>query len=809
VSGGTINRLLATMHQNGFADKSRPSFPHSVKVPVGVRQQIDGVRGTALAQVGTPRVELIDGSTDRFWLEVDIRARYRPDAGTQPLPAYINGTIRAQYRIVGIDPNCLGWSKKKAGEHLWVRVVKNSVQFRGTTDEEPTSGPVYIGAPQDQAATATTITRQAVLLLATSFAAAPHRMSPDFRPGLLRSLVPAPDNSAIVAAVSVAGDPVGSILPAGSIASVTTVVLDGADFGIAVSSDAIKALAEPAIAPLRLYQARVPIHIPLPSPFPHIRDTYQVTVDPPDVQWYGFGSFGLLKVKVSGHATALVAPNATFDVEQDITVTFDGGAEKLSLAVGSRHVTVDAKGPFGSLAEPTIRDRIDAGVKAVVEVAVKNAQPSVDGVIGRKQELIKQLQTFDQFGGARIDSAGFVADGAVLRGRISFSRRKGPVILFETTVEQDGLTALQTWIPGGRVDRFEWNWVWHLPNRPPGSAVLFDRFVLRRPPGPAGPLGAEIQLLQRLPGLNGPGKVCLRIHGVQVDPVTGEVRQIPPARLCQNFGVLIPAKHRDVQHLFAPDLPELSRDVPFPQLALIDLHSPIRPPTSANTLVLYADDAGLQEVGSALREGLERVRRPDGRFGLLVIVPEGQLARMRGGSVADVDSVCEELGLALSLAEDMRGHWAAAFEMRGSGQAWRLLDPEGNMVWKHDGRIPGEALASALNQHLVLSGTPKFDMISPSPIVGVGKHVDSDYLRPDPLQEIDGDCPPFQLGGVSVGTIVTFVEPASDASETQLRRLAAEHQRSGGEAPALMVVVRGADRGAAEANRRRHPRDLV
>ena len=140
VSGGTVNRLLAAMHQNGFADLSRPSFPHSVQVPIGVQQSLDGVRGRALAQVGTPRIELIDGSTDRFWLEVDIRARYVPDAGTEPLPAYINGTIRAQYRVVGIDPNCLGWSKKKAGEYLWVRVVKRSVQFRGTTDEEPTPG---------------------------------------------------------------------------------------------------------------------------------------------------------------------------------------------------------------------------------------------------------------------------------------------------------------------------------------------------------------------------------------------------------------------------------------------------------------------------------------------------------------------------------------------------------------------------------------------------------------------------------------------------------------------------------------------
>ena len=73
-----------------------------------------------------------------------------------------------------------------------------------------------------------------------------------------------------------------------------------------------------------------------------------------------------------------------------------------------------------------------------------------------------------------------------------------------------------------------------------------------------------------------------------------------------------------------------------------------------------------------------------------------------------MERIGDELGLAMMFCEDVGGHWAGAFGMRGPGQAWRFLDPEGTLSWKHDGRIPGEALAAALNHHLVLSGAPRF-----------------------------------------------------------------------------------------------------
>src|SRR2546423_5226993 len=97
VSAGTVNRLLASMHQNDWRNPNTPSFAHSVGIRLGDVVEVDGVRGTAWAQVGVPRVPLIDGSPDRFHLEVRLRIRYGRDPGTEPLAPYIHGPLGADY----------------------------------------------------------------------------------------------------------------------------------------------------------------------------------------------------------------------------------------------------------------------------------------------------------------------------------------------------------------------------------------------------------------------------------------------------------------------------------------------------------------------------------------------------------------------------------------------------------------------------------------------------------------------------------------------------------------------------------------
>ena len=188
VSEATINRLLASMHQNGWRNPNTPSFPHSVGIRLGDVVEVDGVRGTAWAQVGVPRITLIDGSTDRFHLEVGLRIRYVPDQGTEPLATYIHGTLGADYEMADIDPNCRGW-RRLASKYLWFRVVEDSVSFSGTTGEDEWLLSVSAaGAGVDEAALMAKITSQLVTLLVFTFDPAPHEVSPQFRRGSFKSL---------------------------------------------------------------------------------------------------------------------------------------------------------------------------------------------------------------------------------------------------------------------------------------------------------------------------------------------------------------------------------------------------------------------------------------------------------------------------------------------------------------------------------------------------------------------------------------------------------------------------------------------
>ena len=147
---------------------SLPSFPHSVRMRIGDDHAFEGVRGVAHAQVSVPRVELIHGATDRFILEVGVRAWYRPDPGTEPLPAFIHGTVRAEYRMQDIDPSCPGWSRK-AADFLWIRVVRDSVTLSGNGGRRPEHHrDPGRGPPTDPAADIAKITRQIAALAGTA-----------------------------------------------------------------------------------------------------------------------------------------------------------------------------------------------------------------------------------------------------------------------------------------------------------------------------------------------------------------------------------------------------------------------------------------------------------------------------------------------------------------------------------------------------------------------------------------------------------------------------------------------------------------
>jgi hypothetical protein len=782
ISIETINRLLASLHQNGFTRRTLPSFPHSVVQRIGDTHTLDGVRGSMQAQTGAPTIELIEGSTDRFWLDVDVRAWFRPDPGTEHLPAFINGQIRARYRIQDIDPRCAGW-RGRADAYLWIRVDPDTVTFRGTTADDQSSSAAMVHVPAAPVDYIPKVTRQIAYQLATTFEATPHPVSTRFRRGRMRSLRP----SVILPLALSGGDPVGDIN------SVDNPLNGSNDFDIRVDVEYIMSFARDAMSDVRDRVATMP-HIPVTV---HglfgFSTVYRVYANNDfTAAWEDHGQYATIKITGSGGATTdSILPNVTFSVVQYLVVSFDAGTESVTLSVGSRTVS----------ASQHVAGQVSNVVGGVVTAACANAAPKLAAMTAHKQEMVTQLRTLDDQADASIDEADFIDAGIILRGTITLAPRARPVAAFDTLSAGDGFSALLSWIPGGHIDSFDWSWTWPADNQPAGAVHYQDRFLFRRPGGHIGRWGQSIDVEERLPGLDGMGQVCLTIRGRQVDPVTGGSNPVQ-ANLCHRYGVKLSA-YVDGRALLK-HIPELSRDVGFPQLSVVDAAA--TPGAAPNTLVLYTDDRWDPETIDVVKDALEACRRNDAGLALLV------LFRENSRSTADLRRAMEQvqgltlgLGLAAMVNEDVRGTWATALALPvGRGrQAWRLLSPGGGVTWLGDDRVDRETLTAALDACLIPSSPAR--PVAVDTAVSVGVRVPPGALAmPAPAANDapwQSNCPPLHLGRVTpAGTKVVLVQPHSEASEAVLNDIS----RTAGEAhdgPLVLVVVDGAEDHEADSMR--------
>jgi hypothetical protein len=794
VSGPTIDRLVASIHQNAFSKPGVPSFPHSPWIRLGDDYALDGVSGSLQVQISAPSIVLLDRASDRFGLLVGVRIRYVPDPSTQPLPTFIHGMVRAEYEIADIDPNCIGW-RRIAAEYLWIRVIEDSVEFDGTTAQDlgglGAATAVHAVDPALEAAQHEEITKQIAWLLATRFAAAPHPVSERFRRGALISLAPpGAGTSGVAVPVAVAGG------PAGDVASITELFLDGSDYAIAVAEDYMMSLVGPFLEQIGRFTATVPVTAS--SFLGSISTVYRVHMNAPNATWQPHGSFAVIKISASGSAEtdSLVFPNATFDVEQDLVVNFDAGAERLWLSPGSRTVSAHVSGVGSGEVSAGVAKAVGSAVKSLVEALCTAAQPTLDAVIARRQELIQQLRTIDDACDAGFDSAEFTADGAVLRGWISVAPRRHPVVSFEKSREQDGFTALESWIPGGRIDKFEWSWgssTQHLAS----TAVHDDRFVLRRSRGPIGRFQMPHPSVP-LPGIDGAGSVCLTIVGVQIDPVTGDLVPIR-ATSCRRFGlnsaIMTPAR---VGRLLVRELQQPKKGAEPVEVAVVALGRARG--TGSNTLLVSGDKALGPRSLSTLKHGLELITRKDAGLSLIVLFAPGALDPA-GREAAEIQALGAEVGVPTLVNEDVGGAWSAVLVLgRGDRPSWRLISPGGGVTWMHDGPLDAERLASALDHCLIASPPPLLEDIQPDIQLGaqlsagVLDLVHRDPALHGPAAGTRRDCPPLPVHRPGLGgSVISFVQPASRSSDVTLRALADRYGQDGAAGPLLFAVVDGVD----------------
>ena len=281
--------------------------------------------------------------------------------------------------------------------------------------------------------------------------------------------------------------------------------------------------------------------------------------------------------------------------------------------------------------------------------------------------------------------------------------------------------------------------------------------------------------------------MCLVISGVQVDPVTGEFVPVRSVRRCHRFGFSIGTVVEAGGRLYLRDMPELSKDVPFPQLALVDVAGRRGTPAGANTLVVYAGEGWDRETAATLARGLEGSGRFDAGLQLLVLFREDVVRSTASPVIRDVQAFAAEAGIAAHVNEDVGRSWSRAFGFQGD-RAWRLLDPNGVVAWSHDGPLAPDVLAGALARQLTPAHGPTFPPRSPRFDVGSQVSAAALHLVPDDI--VQAPCPPFPLTRMPEGAVVAFVSRGAAVSVAQLRHLASQHADGAG--PVVVAVVDGA-----------------
>lgn len=807
VSGATVNRLLASMHQNAGANPDTPTFPHSMGMRIGDPDPIDGMKGSVNAQISAPRIELIHETSDSFWLEVTVRARYTPDPGSVPIPEFIHGTVRARYRLDMVDHSCFGYEKLNA-EYLWVRVVDDSVSFAGTAVDDVsimTAAQSSID-PSTADARITTLARH---LLKTRFRATPHKVSRRFRRGAMRSLNTGINNSLVAVPIGLSGDP-----SAGKIESISQSILNKRDVAIGINRDAIMAKINEHLELMRQsfrmfyhFHNRTNFELGVSVKVFEADIEWSITLSSMSAQWIGGipPIMGILPpggvVSVSFHGQARTQKsylNFDFDATQALLVTFDGTTEEFSVApFGSATITIP--GILGPLIVAEARSTIQSGIDGVIKSAASGMAGLVS-IANRKAELVKQLQTMDAASQVHFTDAAFTADGVVIRGDITVSPRKAPEVSFAVTAAKDRYSAFQSWIPGGGIDSYNWSWKWYNHQGKPGFESLTDRYVLRRPPAKGqGKFGMQLGINSPLPGLDGMGQVCLVAAGTRAHHVTGEPESVTVSRKCKKFGFDLALATPD--RLFLREWKPGPRDPigPVAEVAIHEVNSAGSDGHGANTLIVRAGNGWNREAAMSLRDGLADCRRRDAGLVVLLLFSDRQLMDAKPEMVEELRALSQELEAPLVVNEDVDESWSNALRIEDRENIqWTLVTPTGGVTWAHSGSLDPRELAEALDNYLLRSPAPAPARVAEGFIPGW--RVPRYPFERDVIGRVsreDDNCPPPPFERLGIETAVSFIRKNSFSSEAALRAMT-ESQRTRSEGVQVVVL----DGGTAEDEER-------
>jgi len=758
---------LTTAAPPGAASRMQEVFSRFGQLPE-LESVPEVVRGKVQVQVSTPAISLPTGSTSEVTVHAQVRAHFTPDPGTTDLPQPVHGEVQATFEARSVQTG--------SGRRL---VIRPSAQD---------SKIVFIPTPGSglSAGDTTKISTQVRKVVRESIQLLPVDLPAGFAFSEFKGL----------------GSGAGQVLalplqlsetppPAGGIQSLSNLFLDSAGFAFGIGKEFVNRVFQPTIDELKRFARDFEVDIPGPNP------TYHFAVTDVHLEF----NAGTIDLVIRGKATHSWLPNFNNVVIRQrfaLAILFDWlfiRASEFEPQVSGLSISVG----FFTYNLPT------GEVKSAVRAERDRTLPAAELALNHDlrsalQKLNNALHSFDPSSTARFRSGfsneavsgasngvAITQDGIIVRGDISTSRPPvAPHVEIAALEPGKTYSALESWIPGGRIDRFVWSWIEGNPLTPFRGSVKTrveeHRFLLNIAPSPPGPhFSSHVN------------QVCLRLEGTRTLP-NGSVQQVVAGGACQ---IAEPELVMDVPSWWEPVTVPIwmpgsadranARDAIAGHVT-VQSDAPRNGQLTRNSLVCFVDwnaDAPL----AAVSEALANSKHASEWLRVIAVLPRGAFDRRREELERRLQA--EGMTAPLLVTEDDEGGWTRTFGPVRVPSVY-LVNARREFVWHSEGSPDAATLAAALDRYLVaIPGTrPRALQLS----VANGQPAPDAYFR-------DGTAE-FALHRMRGRDVVlNFWQSWSQPCLTELRRLQSLHTQER-DSPFVVAFQGGKDAKSLEQIRK-------
>lgn len=726
------------------------------------------VRGRVKLQLASATLSVPTGSTSEVTIHVHVRGHYAPDLNTTDMPAPIHGEVQAVFEVRKVDTT--------TGRRLLIKPSSQDAKIQ------------FIAAPGSglSAGDAGKIATQVRKALRESFTLVPVDLPADFPFAEFKG-VGGGSGQAVALPLQLSQN----APPPGGIQSITTSFVGTAGFAFGIGKEFVRSVFQPTIDNLLQFKQDFTISVPI-----WWDPTYHYSVTGVELQFNernidlivrgkattsNFGWPNYNNIVVKQRFALLMLFDTLFIQAGDYEPEVSGVSSR---AVGAIKSAVIAQRNQALPPAQTALNEQLRGAKTRLDRALRLFGPSASASC---RAGFSEDSAASTSGGIAITPDGVVIRGDVRTGTIPMA----PIVEIAPIEPGKTYSALNSWIPGGRIDRMIWSWVEQSPIVAWGGVVKEHadehRFILSIPPFQHGhgPFGSVV------------GSVCLRLEGTRILP-DGSTQSVVAGTTCM---VPAPEVMMDAPAWWEPVMLPIWQPGPTREGTAKDAiagHITVQSDSTAtqalshNSLVYFADWQSHSPI-DVLAAALGQMHRKSISLAAVIVAPVGTFDGRRADIEAKLASLRDKFAVPLQLTEDHEGGWTRTFAVSKVPSVY-LINARREFVWSYEGEPEAKELAAALDRHLTAAPIPM-----PQPLrlgVAIGD------AAPDALfNESRGEqLALHRMRGQRV--MLTFWQSWSEPCLKELSRLQQLHAGGGKDVPLIVGFHGGKDEKSIETIRK-------